>query len=159
MSTLANLIQTLQEFDSVQAASAEPSQRHDPRLVRQRNTCKSCGACASDLYDANQRELKQKNINRGLQRLLDMERADHDKLKAKYNANAEAQPTVQDLAEQLTQRNRELEEIKVALTQRELEYQALRQHMQEIAAYAAKARAELDRPNESDERPRKKAKR
>lgn len=150
MSTLATLIQTFQGFDSVRP-TAEPSQRDDPRLLRQRNTCKSCGACALDLYDANQREQKQKNLNTGLQRLLDMERADHDKLKAKHIA---METKIQDRE----RADRELEEIKAALAQRELEYQALRQHMQEIAAHAAKARSELDRPDESDARPRKKAK-
>lgn len=153
MSTLAALIQTFQDYDAATQASSGPSepselaelaQRRDPRL-RKRQTCATCGACASDLYDAFQQVQKQKNLTVGLQRLLDMERADHDKLKLKEKAAAD---TVANL-------ERESQDLKAELAQRELEYQALRQHMQEIAAEATKARAEMDRP---ESQPRKRAK-
>jgi hypothetical protein len=136
MSTLASLLETLRSFD--QGFDQAPADvRADPRLVRQRNMCQSCGACAQDLIDANQRELKQKNINNGLQRLLDMERIDHDKLKREHQ-NAQKQ----------------LEEAKDALAKRSLEFVLMQKRVLAIINDAAKSCGDSDL-----EPPRKKNKR
>jgi len=124
MATLAMLLETLKSFDSTADNATRPV---DPRLVRQRNLCPSCGACAQDLFDANQSVLKQKNINNGLQRLLDMERSDHDKLKQEYR----------DLC-------KHLDDTKRALDQRDAEFANLRTRIQTVINEAAKVHAEFD---------------
>lgn len=138
MSTLASLLETLRGFEQVPAAADfQADNVRDPRLIRQRTMCQSCGACAQDRIDANQREQKQKNINNGLQRLLDMERGDHDKLKQKH----------QDTQKQL-------DEAKDVLAKRSLEFALMHKRVQTIINDAAKSYAECDL-----EPPRKKTKR
>jgi len=115
MSTLATLLETLKSFESAPVCDAPK----DPRL-RQRNICPNCGACPQDLIDANQREVKQKNINNGLQRLLDLERIDHDKLKREH----------QDLQNRLERRDAEIV--------------AMRKRVQTIISEVAQAHADFD---------------
>jgi len=140
MSTLASLLETLRSFEQASAPSDVHDGRgdvRDPRLVRQRNMCQTCGACPQDLIDASQRAIKQKNINGGLQRLLDMERGDHDKLKREH----------EDVKKQL-------EVTKDALAKRTLEFSLMHKRVQTIINDAAKSCAEIDL-----EPPRKKTKR
>jgi hypothetical protein len=166
MSTLAMLLATLKSFDSTTPTNdvpkdprlahsttptndvpKDPRLAHsttpandvpkDPRLARQRTLCPNCGACAQDLFDAKQREIKQKNINNGLQRLLDMEIIDHDKLKnVRHNLQ------------------KQLDDTKDALERRDSELVAMRNRVQTIINEVSKAHAEFD-----VEPPRKKTKR
>lgn len=120
------LLETLKSFDATPTNEAPK----DPRLVRQRNMCPNCGACAQDLIDANQREIKLNNMNTNLKTLLDKEMIDHDKLKIVY----------QNLQERLN-------ETKEALERRDAEFVAMRKRVQTIIDEVAKAHAEFDEPS------------